>query len=67
MKPKLPDVLAKKLPEDVLRYLYTFVPHNDLPPKPRLPKNADIHLKKIQSSPKRNPMDLFGLDDFVLS
>ena len=51
------------LPRDVQLYILTFVP---LPkPKP-LPANLYHHLKKLQNSPKRTPMDLKGLDDFVL-
>jgi hypothetical protein len=64
-KPRLPLELEWKLPEDVLRYLYRFVPKT---PKQALP-NPTLQrvLEKLQKSPKRTAMDLYGLDDFVLN
>jgi hypothetical protein len=64
-KPKLPPELELLLPEDVLRHLYRFVPKTpkQKPPSPSLQRA----LEKLQQSPKRTPMDLYGLDDFVLN
>jgi hypothetical protein len=64
-KPRLPGVLEAKLPEDVLRHLYRFVPK----PKKSQPPSASYQraLEMLQKSPKRNAMDLYGLDDFILN
>jgi hypothetical protein len=63
-KPRLPLELELKLPEDVVRYLYRFVPKT---PKPAPPSpSLQRALEKLQKSPKRTAMDLYGLDDFVL-
>lgn len=54
------------LPEDVQRYILSFV-RWPVKPKPQpLPANVQEHLKKLQQSPKRTPMDLKGLEDFVI-
>jgi hypothetical protein len=64
-KPRLPPELELLLPEDVLRHLYRFVPKT---PKPKSPSpSLQRALEKLQQSPKRTPMDLYGLDDFVLN
>jgi hypothetical protein len=64
-KPRLPPQLEQKLPEDVLRHLYRFVPRprKSQPPSPSLQRV----LEKLQYSPKRTAMDLYGLDDFILN
>lgn len=64
-KPRLPAEIEQKLPEDVVRYLYTFVPR---PKKPKGPSPSYQYvLEKFQHSPKRTAMDLYGLEDFVLN
>ena len=64
-KPRLPVEIEQKLPEDVVRYLYTFVPR---PKKPKVPSPSYQYvLEKFQHSPKRTAMDLYGLEDFVLN
>lgn len=64
-KPQLPPQIELLLPEDVVRYIYRFVPKlpKKQPPSPSLQRA----LEKLQRSPKRTPMDLYGLDDFVLN
>lgn len=63
-KPRLPKEIEAKLPEDVVRYIYTFVPR---PQKPKVPSPSYQHwLEKLQQSPKRTAMDLYKLEDFVL-
>lgn len=66
MKPRLPPSIELKLPEDVVRYIYTFVPNlvkEKKKEKPGLQKQLD----KLQKSPKQSAMYLKGLEDFVLS
>lgn len=64
-KPRLPPQIEAKLPEDVVRHIYRFVPRpkKSPPPSPSLQRA----LEALQRSPKRTPMDLYGLDDFVLN
>ena len=64
-RPRLPLHLEAMLPEDVVRHLYRFVPK----PKKSPPPSASYQraLEKLQQSPKRTAMDLYGLDDFVLN
>ena len=66
-KPKLPDEIEAKLPLDVLRYMYTFVPHDRKKKTPPASPSLQRELERLQRSPKRTAMDLFGLDDFVLN
>jgi hypothetical protein len=63
-KPRLPDILEAKLPGDVLRHLYRFVPKPKKSPPPS--PSYQRALEKLQASPKRTAMDLYGLDDFIL-
>jgi hypothetical protein len=67
MKPSLPPEIETKLPLDLVRHIYRFVPHvrkqKTLPINPSLQKALDA----LQKSPKRTAMDLYGLDDFVLN
>jgi hypothetical protein len=66
-KPQLPPQIEAKLPAEVVRLLYSFVPH--LPkPKKQAPPSPSLQraLEALQRSPKRTAMDLYGLDDFVL-
>lgn len=64
IKPRLPDHIELMLPYDVVRYIYTFVPKF---PKPNPPSpGLQRELERLQHTPKRNAMDLYGLEDFVL-
>ncbi len=58
-------VMRDRLPPDVLRHVIKFIPKPPRTP-PAMP-GLQKALTKLQSSPKRNAMDLYGLDDFVLN
>ena len=53
----------QKLPTEVQEIILSFVPEK---PKHKQPAGLQKSLEKLQKSPKRTPMDLKGLDDFVL-
>lgn len=65
MKPRLPDAIEARLPLDVVRHIYRFVPHT---PKKRPTPRPDLQreLTRLQTSPKLTAMALYGLDDFML-
>jgi hypothetical protein len=60
-----PTVVRNRLPQDLLRHVVTFIPKRT--PRPSLPGGLQKALTKLQFSPKRTAMDLYGLDDFVLN
>ena len=65
MKPRLPDEIEARLPPDLVRHIYRFIPHTvkkTPPPRP----DVQRELKKLYSSPKLTAMAFYGLDDFVL-
>jgi len=66
-KPQLPPQIEAKLPVDVVRLLYSFVPHTPKPKKQPPSPGLQRALEALQRSPKRTAMDLYGLDDFVLN
>jgi len=51
------------LPTELQELIISFVPEK---PKQKYPIGLQRSLEKLQRSPKRTPMDLKGLDDFVL-
>jgi len=51
------------LPVEIQEIILSFVPQK---PKQKHPAGLQRELEKLQRSPKRTPMDLKGLDDFVL-
>lgn len=63
MKPRLPLEIELRLPLELVRHIYAFVPHL---PKKRPSPGLQRELMRIQSSPKMTAMALYGLDDFVL-
>lgn len=64
-KPQLPLEIELRFPEEIVRLIYRFVPK---PPKPSPPiTGLQRALERLQKSPKRTPMDLYGLEDFVLN
>ena len=65
-KPRLPPQLEARIPDDVLRYLYTFVPRIPKQKVTSVSPGTQKALEAIQRSPKRTAMDMYGLDDFVL-
>jgi hypothetical protein len=59
-----PSDVAAKLPGDVTRLIFRFIP---FPPRKTPPSySLQRALEKFQKSPKRTAMDMYGLDDFVL-
>lgn len=64
-KPRLPVVIEMSLPVEIVHHIYRFVPR---PPKSAPPSPSyQRALEKLQRSPKRTAMDLYGLDDFILN
>ena len=63
-KPRLPREVELLFPIEIVSKIYKYVP------KPRKPTpvspSLQRELERLQRSPKRNSMDLYGLDDFVL-
>lgn len=65
-KPRLPLEIADKFPRCLLRYMYTFIPHNPAPPSPPSP-SLQRELENLQKrSSKKTDMYLRHLEDFVL-
>lgn len=54
------------LPLDVFKHMLQFIPPKRPPPRPHYPAGLQRHLDLLQRSPKRTPMELYGLEDFVL-
>lgn len=72
MKPELPRQIAALLPQEVVNYIYSFVPHikkAKSPPNYTLSPQAARDLRLIQSSTLkgRNSMYMRDLEDFILS
>ena len=53
----------RMLPADLQNLIISFVPRK---PAPKPIAGLQRELEKLQKSPKRTPMDLKGLEDFVL-
>jgi len=73
MKPRLPSDYEARLPDEVLQYLYTFVPHivkKKSPPQTlcRYSPNMERDLRLLQSRDLRGKDNMFlrDLDDFIL-
>jgi hypothetical protein len=64
-KPRLPPYVEARLPEDIVRHIYRFVPK----PQKYVPPSYSYQreFERLQRSPKRTAMDLYGLEDFVLN
>lgn len=61
----VPEDFKRLLPEDILRHIFSFIPKT---PKPAPPgPSLQRALEKLQRSPKRTAMDLYGFDDFILN
>lgn len=64
VKPRLPRDVESLFPAEIVSLIYKYVPKL---PKPRpISPGLERELTRIQRSPKRNAMDFYGLDDFVL-
>jgi len=63
-KPRLPREIEVLFPSEIVTKIYKYVPK--LPKTPHSP-SLQRELERLQKSPKRTAMDLYGLDDFVLN
>jgi hypothetical protein len=74
MKPALPRLIENVLPDDVLRCIYSFVPHLQKPKKRTSPPcysvspnmNRDLRLIQQAMLKGKNEMYMRDLDDFIL-
>jgi hypothetical protein len=64
VKPRLPQEIESQLPIEIVSLINKFVPK--LPKSSAPSPGLQRELERLQKSPKRNSMDLYGLDDFVL-
>ena len=64
VKPRLPQEIESQFPHKIVSLIYKFVPKlpKPSPPSPGLQREVE----RLQKSLKRNSMDLYGLEDFVL-
>ncbi len=63
VKPELPVEVASLFPHMIVRKINSYIPKNK---KKLASQSLQYHLEKLQKSPKRTAMYLYGLDDFVL-
>jgi hypothetical protein len=63
-KPRLPREIELVFPVEIVSLIYKYVPK--LPKQPQISPSLQRELARLQRSPKRNTMDLYGLDDFIL-
>ena len=63
-KPALPAQIEVLLPVEITNLIYTFIPHIRKKKTPTI--GLQRALEKLQKSPKRTAMDMYGFDDFVL-
>jgi len=68
VKPHLPETIEKIFPENVIRYIYTFVPHLEKIPTPKTSPSLEKQLRRIQtiSLKGKGSMYMQDLEDFVL-
>jgi hypothetical protein len=67
MRPKLPPEIEQTLPEDIVRHIYSFVPHIR-ERKPTHSPSLQKELERIQSCNIKGKTETYmkGLDDFCL-
>lgn len=67
MRPKLPSEVEQRLPEEIVKHIYSFVPY---PKKPKIKESPSLQkeLTKIQSAELKGKSAMYmrGLDDFCL-
>jgi hypothetical protein len=68
VKPILPREISMNLPVDVIRSIYSFVPHMPNTPSPKTSPSLQKELIRIQTSSliKKSAMFMYELVDFVL-
>ena len=60
---RLPLEIESILPVEIVSRIYKYLPKY---PKRTCSPSLQRELERLQKSPKRTAMDLYGLDDFVL-
>lgn len=63
-RPRLPKEIELFFPEEIVIKIYGYVPK--LPKTQPVSPSLQRELTRLQRSPKRNPKDMYGLDDFIL-
>ena len=68
MKPRLPIEIQDILNDDVIRVIYSFVPHLPKKKSPKTSPSLQCEIMKLQRSflSGKNEMYLRGFDDFIL-
>lgn len=68
VKPLLPEHISKMFPVDVVKNIYSFVPHLVKIPSPKGSPSLERELRRIQSKcfKGKSAMYMNELDDFVL-
>lgn len=68
VKPLLPHTVSSALPVDVLRVIYSFVPHMPKQLTPGSSPNLQKELTRLQTKNLNgcSPMYMYELDDFLL-
>jgi len=68
VKPLLPQTISSSLPVDVVRVIYSFVPHMPKVATPGSSPNLQKELARLQSKNLNgcSPMYMYELDDFLL-
>lgn len=68
VKPQLPECIYNMFPVDVVKIIYSFVPHLAKVPSAQTSPSLDRELRRIQSKmlKGKSAMYLIDLEDFVL-
>jgi hypothetical protein len=68
VKPRLPEQIEEQLPEDVIKYIYRYVPHLDKIKTPTTSPSLERELKRIQikTLQGKSTMYMKELEDFIL-
>jgi hypothetical protein len=68
VKPQLPEHINKMFPIDVVKLIYSFVPHLEKVPSPKGSPSLERELRRIQSKFMKGKSSMYmnELEDFVL-
>jgi hypothetical protein len=76
MKPQIPKEIEDRLPLDVVKHIYSFVPHNKKPKKDKTPQlgftvspymERDLRLLQSRELRGKNELWMRDLEEFVLT